>query len=72
MNRLKRVLPNTTRGFIPIAFATSTVLLVLFGTTRFIPFGFLAVVAFVTGLYLTVHVVWERFQRWLGWTQHEQ
>jgi hypothetical protein len=72
VSRLRDVLPDTVRGFISLSFASATALLVLFGVTRFIPFGLLAVVAFFAGLYLVVHTVWNTFERWLGWTQREQ
>lgn len=68
---IREILPDTARGFTVLCFTSSLALLVLFGATRFIPFGLLAVVAFFAGVYLIVHLVWSKFQKWLGWTQHE-
>ncbi|MDG5775817.1 hypothetical protein VB773_17370 [Haloarculaceae archaeon H-GB2-1] len=69
---LSDLLPDTVRGFVVLSFVTSTALLVLFGTTRFLPFVFLALIAFLVGFLLTSFAIWERFQDWLGWTQQEE
>lgn len=72
VGRVSQYWPSTLRGYVVAAVVSTTVLLVLFRVTRFIPFGFLALVTFLVSVLLTLYAVWERFQAWLGWTQQEQ
>lgn len=71
MTRLSTYRPRTLRGYVVAAIVATTVLLVAFRATLFLPFAFLALVAFLVAVLLTGVRVWEAFQAWLGWTQEE-